>query len=526
MPFVILGHSPVESSKIELRVPMSQHVDAPIAVTGHQRTRLTEEDHVRIKRKTDMAILPVLVWIYFLQVLDKAVLGTGSLFNLREDTGMHGNQYSWIGSISPIAQLAWQPFSTWLIVKVPHRILMPTLTLGWGISQACMAGCRDFVSLLVARFFLGLFEGGCLPLFSVITSQWYRRAEQPIRVAIWYSTNGAATITASVLAYVLGHIPSAVMKPWQITFLFTGLVTIASSPWAYWRLDNNISSARFLTERERQQAAERLHFNQTSAVSREFKWSQVWEAVLEPKSYLWIAMSVLVNIGASVAVVFGPLVVSSFGFDKFRTSLLNIPFGAIQALVILASCWAAQKAKLKCVALASFMIPVIVGVVILYVLERRPSDRVPLLVSYYLLACLFSGNPLIVSWIIGNTAGTTKQSVNMALYQAGSSVGNIVGPLLFNEKDAPVYHRGLRAVLGVFVALIMSIGIQVINLMVLNKLQSQTRVNRGKQATIDEQSMANKYHSAGSGKDVHGGLGQQASLDLTDRQNDEFVYIY
>ncbi|EER43527.1 MFS transporter [Histoplasma capsulatum H143] len=68
MPFVILGHSPVESSKIELRVPMSQHVDAPIAVTGHQRTRLTEEDHVRIKRKTDMAILPVLVWIYFLQV--------------------------------------------------------------------------------------------------------------------------------------------------------------------------------------------------------------------------------------------------------------------------------------------------------------------------------------------------------------------------------------------------------------------------------------------------------------------------
>lgn len=34
---VILGHSLVESSKIELRVPMSQQIDdAPIAVTGHK----------------------------------------------------------------------------------------------------------------------------------------------------------------------------------------------------------------------------------------------------------------------------------------------------------------------------------------------------------------------------------------------------------------------------------------------------------------------------------------------------------
>lgn len=49
---VILGHSLVESSKIELRVPMSQHVDAPIAVTEHQRTRLTEEDVRNIELAT------------------------------------------------------------------------------------------------------------------------------------------------------------------------------------------------------------------------------------------------------------------------------------------------------------------------------------------------------------------------------------------------------------------------------------------------------------------------------------------
>lgn len=180
------------------------------------RVPLTEEDSKRIRRKTDRVILVILVWVYFLQILDKSVLGYGATFGLKDDTHLTGNQYSLIGSISPIAQLAWQPFSSFLIVKVPHRILMPTLILGWGIAQACMAACHSFSGLMATRFFLGLFEAGCLPLFSIITSQWYRRAEQPLRVAAWYSTNGLATIIAAILSYGFGHITSGLLKEWQM----------------------------------------------------------------------------------------------------------------------------------------------------------------------------------------------------------------------------------------------------------------------------------------------------------------------
>jgi len=143
-------------------------------------------------------------------------LGYGAIFGLQKDTKLTGNEYSLVGSIAPIAQLAWQPFSSILIVKVPHRILMPSLILGWGIAQASMAACHNYGSLLAARFFLGLFEAGCLPLFSIITSQWYRRAEQPVRVACWYGTNGFATIVAAGLSYGLGHIKSDVLRPWQM----------------------------------------------------------------------------------------------------------------------------------------------------------------------------------------------------------------------------------------------------------------------------------------------------------------------
>jgi MFS family permease len=480
----------------------------------------------RIRRKTDKVILVILVWVYFLQILDKSVLGYGALFGLQTDTHLTGDQYSMLGSIAPIAQLAWQPFSSYLIVKVPHRILMPVLCLGWGIAQASMAACHDYRSLLATRFFLGLFEGGCLPLFSVITSQWYRRAEQPLRVAAWYGTNGIATIVASALSYGLGHIQSSALAEWQIIFLFVGLVTIVSAPVVWYFLDNDIPSARFLTEHEKAQAVERLRANQTGTGSREFKWAHILELALEPKTYLWIGMSMLLNVGASVTNTFGPLILSGVGFGKYITSLLNIPFGAMQFMVILLASYAAQKAKLKSAVLATFMLPVIAGLAVLYVLPRKSGDTAGLLVAYYLLAFLFGGNPLIVSWIVGNTGGSTKKSVVMSLYNAGSSAGNIIGPLLFNKKDAPAYHPGLRSVLAIFVALVAVVLIQLANLIFLNKLQARSRVRQGKTAVIKDHSMQEKYEAMDEEGEGGQRLGDKAFLDLTDRKNDEFTYIY
>ncbi|KAL2062118.1 hypothetical protein VTL71DRAFT_6384 [Oculimacula yallundae] len=484
-----------------------------------ERVTLTEEDNKNICRKTDKVILSILVWVYFLQILDKSVLGYGSIFGLQEDTHLKGNQYSLVGSIAPIAQLAWQPFSSILIVKVPHRILMPAMVLGWGIAQTAMAACHSYSGLLASRFFLGLFEGGCLPLFSVITNQWYRRAEQPIRVAAWYGTNGMATIVAAALSYGLGHIPSETLKSWQIIFLFVGLVTIVTAPFVYWKLDNDVATARFLNETEREQAIERLRANQTGIGSREFEWSHVWEVFLEPKTYLWFSMSLLLNVGASVTNTFGPLILKGLGFDKYITSLLNMPFGAVQVIIILIASYAAQKSRLKAPVLVVLVAPVIAGLAMLYAIPR--NDTAGLLVGYYLLAFLFGGIPLIVSWIVGNTAGTTKKAILMSLYNAGSSAGNIIGPLLFNAKDAPKYLPGLRAVLGIFVALAFVVILQLLNLMFLNKLQAKKRVANGKQSVIHDASMEDHYLAV----DTTAGVGEHA-FDLTDGKNDEFVYIY
>lgn len=116
----------------------------------------------------------------------------------------------------------------------------------------------------------------------------------------------------------------------------------------------------------------------------------------------------------------------------------------------------------------------------------------------------------------------------MSLYNAGSSAGNIIGPLLFTSKDAPGYHPGLRKTLAIFVTLVAVTGIQAANLFFLNRLQERKRVKNGKPAKIKDLSMQKQFgqgeQEAEEVQEAH--LGEKAFLDLPDGKNDEFVYVY
>ncbi|EEB93006.1 hypothetical protein MPER_08397, partial [Moniliophthora perniciosa FA553] len=190
-------------------------------------------------------------------------------------------------------------------------------------------------------------------------------------------------------------------------------LTCVTAPLIYWKLDNSVSEARFLTPEERKKAVERLRANNTGTKATDtFKWGQALEALLELKIWLFFAMTLLLNVGASVTNVFGPLVLAGIGFDKFKTSLLNIPFGAMQILVIGLSSYISYHWKTKSYVLMALVIPVIVGLALLYGMSSdSPFSTGILLFAYYLLAFLFGGNPLIISWMTANIAGSTKKSV-------------------------------------------------------------------------------------------------------------------
>lgn len=426
----------------------------------------TEADSKRILRKTDVYMLSLLCMVYFLQSADKGIIGLTAVYGLKTDAHLVGNDYSNIGNIGYYAQLGVQPLAAWILVKLRFRQVLPVIITCWGISVAGgLAGSRSYAGLLASRFFLGAFEAAVIPLFSIITIAFYRRSEQPFRVACWYSCYGLSTLLSSPLVYGFGRIHSKSLYRYQIVYLFFGLLTIVIGLLTYWWAHDSPGEARYLSPEDRLKAVDRLKANQQGIVSHKFNWKHVIEAVTELKYWLFMsklpkyesiriianlsAMVIAVNAGASVSSVFGSIILQSLaGFTADQAVLLNMPFGALQFLSILLASYLAYKFKLKSPFLLALVTIVIVGVALMVALPKTKANKGGLLVGYYLIAFVFAINPLLISWMGANCAGQTKKAVYYTSFNAGNSIGNIITPYIFNSKFAPQYVSTFEATLA------------------------------------------------------------------------------
>ncbi|KAJ9624323.1 hypothetical protein H2204_010879 [Knufia peltigerae] len=494
-----------------------------------QRVVLTPENNSRVLRKIDLFVLPIVLGIYFLQALDKATLAYASVFGLVEDANLHGQQYSWLGSVVYVAQLVAQPLIAYMLVKLPLGKFLAVIVLLWGIALASMPAAHNFGGLLACRLFLGLFEAGVAPAFIALTQMWWRRREQPVRLGAWYAMNGITNIIGSLLTYGIGHIDSPHLKPYQIIFLFFGLITVAYSVLVWFFLPDSPVSARFLHGEDRLVAIERLRANNQGVEGNEWKWSHVKEAAMDIKTWLWAAMMFSISVPSGGISTFGPLIIKNFGFNKFQTILLNMPFGAVQLIATMGGAWVATKIKWKSPVLAFLSLPPIAGCVMLLQLPRSASEKGPLLVAYYLISVYPGITPLIYSWSAGNTAGETKKKVTTGVLFVAQCAGNVLGPNLYTTGEAPLYHRGLLSNLALFVVLIGLYAAQVLFLMMLNKKHAKTRESLGKKAKIVDKSMKRiKARTAAAADDdaEEDGFGQHAFDDKTDWENEDFIFVY
>lgn len=336
--------------------------------------------------------------------------------------------------------------------------------------------------------------------------------------------NGISSIMAALFGFGFAHLPdSSPLHKWQGLAVLCGGLTLISAPLTWFWIDSTVERARFLTPEEKVLAIERLRANQTGVGSNEYKWNQLWEVAYDPKSYLFVGIAILINAGAAITSAFGPTLVNNMGFDKYVSNLLNMPFGALQLVVIIFASWIAQKFRNKAIPLAVLQIPCLIGSILLYTEGTSGNFRQGVgLFGYYLLASVFGCNPLLIAWLMANTGGQTKKSALLALYQCGAAAGNILGPMLFNSKDAPYYIPGLRGCMGIFAAQLVLVGATFVVLVWLNRVRRRQRVAHGKPEFIKDTSMTNKFENF----DDEGVLGKNALDDLTDFKNDEFVYVY
>ena len=195
----------------------------------------------------------------------------------------------------------------------------------------------------------------------------------------------------------------------------------------------------------------------------------------------------------------------------------------------LGGAWLADRIKMKSPVIFLLCLPSIAGCAILLAVGRAASDRAVLLAGYYIVSVYPGISPLIYSWSGQNTAGDTKRKVTTAAIFVGTSAGNIVGPLLFKPAEKPRYERGLRTNLALFAVLAALVGAGAVLITVLNRRQAAKRRALGKPEHIQDLSMADgtaMEDNEGVLNQADGAVGAKAFEDVTDLENEDFIYVY
>ncbi len=71
-------------------------------------------------------------------------------------------------------------------------MIVPSITVSWGIVMTLMGIVHNYEGLLAARFFLGVPESGIFPAAAYYITMWYTRHEAMYRTALFYATASLA----------------------------------------------------------------------------------------------------------------------------------------------------------------------------------------------------------------------------------------------------------------------------------------------------------------------------------------------
>lgn len=427
----------------------SKHADLAAAdeamkiFQGRDDGTLIELGPVAVKKlvwKIDRNLMPLMCIVYGLNFLDKSALTYGSVMGLKTDLHINGDQYSWLGSIFYFGYLVVEYPTARLLQKLPLAKWSGANIVVWGIVLTTFAGTHNFGGAMANRFFLGLFEATVTPSFALLTSQWYTKYEQGLRVGIWFGANGVSVVLGSCIAYGISVSTKdhpAALAGWRIVSLAFGLFTIfVGVLFLLWIPDSQLN-ARWLTEDERLMAVERIRVNQQGVGNKTFKWYQFQEALTDPITWAYVVFALGCNIPNGGITNFFAQLILGFGYTADQSLLYSAPGGAIQVVTMVGFLYLGDRYRNRILVASSGLFIAIIGILLMICLPL--SSKNGRLAGYYLT---FSSNAAFValmSLIASNIAGYTKKTTVAAFFLISYCAGNIVGPQTFRAKDAPRY---------------------------------------------------------------------------------------
>ena len=269
----------------------------------------------------------------------------------------------------------------------------------------CTAFVTNFEGLMVARAFLGIFEGGAMPGMAFFLSTFYKRDELLFRIGIYVSAASIAGAFGGLLAAGLTQIPDwgiegARITTWRNIFFFEGIITIIAGLLAPIWMPTSPGDAWFLNERERAIAAERLYREHKSYPNEPVNMHHVKKGIFCIHNYTCAFGFFLVNITVQGLSVFMPTILNDLNWTATKAQLLTVPPYVCACLVAIGIAYVSDKTKMRGIYLACFSLLAVIG----FSIMRWATDpNIKYMGVFFITIGAFPGGPGFLSWALNST---------------------------------------------------------------------------------------------------------------------------
>ncbi|OAP64112.1 hypothetical protein AYL99_00084 [Fonsecaea erecta] len=397
----------------------------------------TEQEETAIRRKIDRRIVPLVTLLYLFCFLDRANIGNARIQGMAKDLDLVGYRFNWALSVFYIVYLLVEVPSNILLKHVGPRYYIPGLVFGFGLVSLCTAFVKNFNQLCVARAFLGVFEGGTMPGISFFLSTFYKRRELYFRIGIFISAASIAGAFGGLFATALSQsYPSLGSRVYSDPFFQITVIVAAAAPVL---MPSNPRTCRFLSERERHIAHERLIREHRADPMEKFQWHHIRAAIFNINNNLCAAGFFLINITVQGLSIFMPTILADLGWTATKAQLFSVPPYVAACLVAILIAYISDKTRRRGIYLAGATFLPIVG---FSILRWSTNSSIRYMAVYFITIGAFPGGPGFLSWGINNSAGPAVRAVATAWIVSIGTLGGVLATWTYLVRDAPRYPIG------------------------------------------------------------------------------------
>ncbi|KAF5019117.1 hypothetical protein F66182_8886 [Fusarium sp. NRRL 66182] len=394
----------------------------------------------RLRRKIDWYIMPTVTVLYLMCFVDRANIGNARLAGLEKDLGLAGYDYNLLLTVFYISYIIFELPSNMLCKWMGPGWFIPATSVCFGVASLGTAFVNTMGEACAVRFILGIFEAGMLPGIAYYCSRWYRRSELALRLAIYVAMGSFGGAFGGLLASGILKLDSfGSLTRWRMIFAIEGIATVALAIIGFFTMTDRPSTARWLTQEEKDLAIARIKSERigVTEVLEKVSWKKARRGISSPVTIGTSVIFLFTNITVQGLAFFAPTIVRTIYPDAsvVQQQLRTVPPYIVGTLCTLSISWLSTRTDKRNIFINLSQLPVMAGYIMFLTYVRYAG-------TFLICGGTFANGALSNAQVSANLVTDTARASGIGLNVMLGNIGGLISTWCFLPFDGPNYPIG------------------------------------------------------------------------------------